>query len=127
MPIRWTISHPEHFVLIECFGALTRTDIEAYLDDVVVNGAMGYRKQFGLLDAVPAFADGDMMALGARIQAYVATMPRGMGPLAIVVMTEEQRENARIFAALAAGQREVKIFSDASTARRWLDTVDIGP
>lgn len=126
MPIHWTISHPERLVLVACEGSLTRADIETYLDDVVVDGAMPYRKLFELAGATLGLADGDMMALGARIQAYVRTMPDGMGPLAIVAPTDGHREQAQMFAALAVGPRQVKIFSDAPAARKWLDSFTVG-
>jgi hypothetical protein len=125
MPIQWKISHPDRMVLIECSGVVTRSDFEAYLDAIVVDDVMPYRKLFECQNATSGLVDGDMMALGARIQAYVQAMPDGMGPLAIVAKTEAEEEYARIFAALAVGRRRIRIFPNTSIARAWLDSFDI--
>ncbi len=44
-----------------------------------------------------------------------------MRPLAIVVVTEHTHGLARLFGALAAADRPIKIFRDARAARRWLE------
>ena len=123
MPIHWTISHPTRLVVAICRDVVRRTDIEAYLDGVVVEDAMPYRKIFELRDAVSGLDDDDMMALGARIQAYAA-QPEPMGPLAIVALTDEQYEYARRYAVLATARRPVKIFRELHLARHWLDSLE---
>src|SRR4051794_9741026 len=95
MPIHWTISHPAKLVVAVCKGVLTRKDIEAYLDAVVVADCLAYRKIFDMTEAEPDLPDNDMMALGARIRAY-ATMGI-MGPLAIVAATPESHERSHLF------------------------------
>jgi hypothetical protein len=69
-------------------------------------------------------SDADMMALGARIRAYmkIATL----GPLAIVAVTERAYQQARLFETLADGDRPVKIFRELHKAREWLDGFDSG-
>lgn len=126
MPIHWTISHPTRLVVAVCRDIVSLADIEAYLDGVVVAGAMPYRKIFELHDAVAGLGDDDMLALGARIQAF-ASVPEPMGPLAIVALTDEQYEYARRYAALAAARRPLKIFRELHLARQWLDSLDQGP
>jgi hypothetical protein len=44
-----------------------------------------------------------------------------MGPLAIVVTTEHTHGLARLFGALAAADRPIKIFRDIRAAQRWLE------
>lgn len=51
MPIQWTISHPANPVIAACGGALTRKDIEGYLDGVVVADTLAYRRIFDMTDA----------------------------------------------------------------------------
>ena len=119
MPIHWTISQPTKLVVAVCKGAVTREDIEDYLDAVVVADALGYRKIFDFTQAQAELPDGDMMALGARIRAYAST--GAMGPLAIVAVTAESYERAHLFAALADAQRPIKIFAELHKARQWLD------
>ncbi len=82
MPIQWTISHPHRLVVAVCRDAVSRTDIEDYLDNVVVTETLPYRKIFDMTNAVMELDDDDMMALGARIRAYAGLA--NMGPLALV-------------------------------------------
>ena len=119
MPIHWTISKPTKLVIAVCKDAVTRQDIEGYLDAVVVADALGFRKIFDLTQARTELPDDDMMTLGARIRAYAAT--GAMGPLAIVAATPDAYERAHLFAALAEAQRPIKIFTELHKARQWLD------
>ena len=84
MPIHWTISKPTKLVVAVCKDAVTRHDIEDYLDAVVIAGALGYRKIFDFTQARAELPDDDMMALGARIRAYATTgsMGRMLAPSA---------------------------------------------
>ncbi|HTR85202.1 MAG TPA: hypothetical protein VMI56_12045 [Reyranella sp.] len=120
MPVHWTISHPTRLVVAVCKNAVCRTDMETYLDGVVVGGAMPYRKIFEFKNAAQwQLDDNDMMALGARIRAYARTGP--MGPLAIVAGTDEAYETAMMFATLGEADRPLKIFRELHAARQWLD------
>jgi len=119
MPIHWTISKPTKLVVAVCKDAVTRKDIEGYLDAVVVADVLGYRKIFDLTQAQVDLPDDDMMALGARIRAYATT--GSMGPLAIVASTPESYERAQLFAVLADARRPIKIFTELHKARQWLD------
>ena len=40
MPIQWTISHPHRLVVAVCKDTVSRTDIEGYLDNVVVTDTL---------------------------------------------------------------------------------------
>ena len=119
MPIRWTISHEERLVVVTTKGVVTLKDIEAYLDALVVAEAMPYAKLFDASDLDLQATDHDVMMLGARMRAYVATWPGG--PLAFVVTTRVARDFVDRFLNLAAAPRPVNIFRTADEARRWLD------
>lgn len=119
MPIHWTISHPTRLVVAVCKGPVSRTDIEGYLDDVVVKDVLPFRKIFDMTHGELTLSDDDVMALGARIRAYAGTAR--MGPLAIVATTDESYGRARLFAALADARRPLKIFGELHIARQWLD------
>jgi hypothetical protein len=127
MPIHWTISHPTRLVLAVCKESVSRPDVEAYLDNVVVDGALGYAKIFELKDCTWMLDENDMMALGARIQAYAKVGTEPMGPLAIVAASPEHEDQARIFGALATAKRPLKIFRELHAARRWLEQQDTAP
>jgi hypothetical protein len=100
-------------------GNLRLADIEHYLDAVVTANALPYRKIFDMTQATPKLSDDDLMALGARIRAYIPLSP--IGPLAIVATTDESYQQARMFAALAEADRPIKIFRELHLARQWLD------
>jgi hypothetical protein len=119
VPITWTIDHDKRMLTAVCEGDVTLRDIEGYLDAVVVAGTMPYRKLFDGTRADSAMTDEEMMALGARIRAYHGSGK--MGPLAIAVVTEHTHGLARLFGALAAADRPIKIFRDLRAARRWLE------
>ena len=120
LPITWTIDHDRRLLTAVCEGDVTLHDIEGYLDAVVVAGTMPYRKLFDGTHGDSAMSDDEMMALGARIRAYHATGT--MGALAIVVVSEHTHGLARLFGALAAADRPIKIFRDVRVARRWLES-----
>jgi hypothetical protein len=119
MPVQWTVSHSTRLVIAVARGELRLTDIESYLDGVVTADALAYRKIFDMTEATPGLSDDDMMALGARIRAYL--LLGQLGPLAIVAKTEKSYGQARMFAALAEADRPLKIFRELHLARQWLD------
>ena len=119
MPMQWTISHPTRLVTAVAENDLVLKDIEDYLDAVVAAGALSYRKIFDTTGAVGSLSEDDLMALGARIRAYI---PLGrIGPLAIVAATENSYGQARAFSALAVADRPVRIFRELQAACKWLD------
>jgi hypothetical protein len=119
VPITWTIDHEQRLLTAVCEGNVTLHEIEEYLDAVVVAGSMPYRKLFDGSRGDSSMTDEEMMLLGARIRAYHSE--GRIGALAIVVTTEHTRGLARLFGALAAANRPIKIFRDIRAARRWLD------
>jgi len=119
VPITWTIDHDQRLLTAVCKGDVTLKDLEDYLDAAVVAGTMPYRKLFDGSHGDSTMTDEEMMALGARIRAYHSDGP--MGALAIVVITSHTHGLARLFGALAAADRPIKIFRDARAARRWLE------
>ena len=124
MPVQWTISKPHQLVIAVARDELRLADVEEYLDGVTVADALAYRKIFDTTNATMMLSDADMMALGARIRAYLKVSK--LGPLAIVAVTEHAYQQARLFEVLAEGDRPVKIFRELHLAREWLDGFDSG-
>ena len=113
MPMQWTISHPTRLVIAVAKDDLVLKDIEDYLDAIVAAGALSYRKIFDTTGASVHLSEDDLMALGARIRAYIAL--GRIGPLAIVATTDNSYGQARMFTTLADADRPVRIFRDASS------------
>ena len=124
MPVTWTISHQAELVLAVCRDKVGLTDIQDYLDAVVVEDALPYRKIFDITHGELGLDDTDMMALGARIRAYAATSK--MGPLALVASTPAAYERARLYMALAGADRPMQVFRELHQARKWLDEFAAG-
>ena len=119
MPVQWTVSRPTRLVIAVAKGELRLRDIETYLDEVITADALAYRKIFDMTQATPKLSEDDLMALGARIRAYI--LLGKIGPLAIVATTDRSYQQARMFAALAEADRPIKIFRELHLARQWLD------
>ena len=94
MPIHWTISPEKRLVVATTEGVVTLKDVETYLDALVVADAMPYAKLFDASNIEPQATDHDVLMLGARMSAYVKTLPGG--PLAFVVTTRVAREFALV-------------------------------
>ncbi len=125
MPLTWNISDEDRMVEVVAAGAVGLQDLERYLDTVMVAGALPYAK---LLDATKGeviLDENDMMALGARMSVYNGLGP--IGPLAIVVASDEARLLARLFITLSASRRPAKIFKTVNGARRWLAAAAAAP
>ena len=121
MPMRWTISHDERLVTVTADGPVTLLEIEAYFDALVVAGAQPYGKLLDATTLEARLSDADVMAIGARMSAYVKDQKWEGGPAAFVVTTRVNREFVNRFINLSASPRQAKIFQTVEAARRWLD------
>ena len=121
MPMRWTISHDERLVLATAEGPLGLLEIEAYFDALIVAGAQPYAKLFDGRSMEVRLTDDDVMAVGARMSAYVKDQQWTGGPAAFVVTTRTNREFIKRFINLTASPRQAKIFQTVDEARAWLD------
>ena len=119
MPVQWTVSHPSRLVVAIATGDLHLADVEAYFDGMRRENLQTYRKRFDVSQATSQLSDDDLMALGARLRAYIPFGP--IGPVAIVAATHKSYEDARLFAALATADRPLEIFRDVRLAQAWLE------
>ena len=121
MPLRWAISHDERLVTVIAGGPVTLLEIETYFDAVVVAEAQPYAKLFDANDMEVRLSDAEVMAIGARMSAYVKDQKWTGGPAAFVATSRTTREFIKRFINLAATPRSAKIFQTVDEARRWLD------
>jgi hypothetical protein len=121
MPITWTISTADRLVSARAQGLVTLQDVEALLDDLVVNNALPFRKLFDGRGALGKYDDDDVMALAARISAYNNSLDL-TGAAAIVVETQANYDTALRFANIGQGKRAIRVFFSPDEARAWLDT-----
>ncbi len=121
MPIRWTISHDKQLVTAAAQGPVVLRDVEDYFDAVVVADAQPYAKLFDGTGMVVQLSDDDVMAIGARMSAYVRDQGQPGGPAAFVVTDSVTRDFIERYLNLMPSSRHAMIFDTVDKARRWLD------
>jgi hypothetical protein len=120
MPLQWKIDHSRQFVhIVVADGPLTLPDMEEHFDAIAVENAMGYAKLFDATRFQPVYSDSDVMAMGARLSAYTATLESG--PLAVVGTDPALEVAFRRFINVSPAQRPAALFTTESDARAWLD------
>lgn len=95
---------------VVCDGRVTLREIKDYLDAVVVASTFDYCKLFDASKAESGLTDEQMIGMGARIRSYPALGT--MGALASMVITDHTYGLARLFGALAAANRPIRIFRE---------------
>jgi hypothetical protein len=119
MPLLWKIDHSRQFVhIVVADGPLTLADMEEHFDAIAVENAMGYAKLFDATRFQPVYSDSDVMAMGARLSAYTATLESG--PLAVVGTDPALEVAFRRFINVSPAQRPAALFRMECDARAWL-------
>ena len=121
MPVQFTIDHEKRYVEARAEGETGLEHIEEFLDAVVLQGALPYRKLFDGRLAIPKYVDlnNDVMMLGARMSAYASNLePRGA--VAILAPNEQAADLARRFINLSKSSRPARVFLAEDEARTWL-------
>ena len=119
MPVRFTIDHDKRSVEARAEGEIGLEDFENFLDAIVVQGALTYRKLVDTRRAVGALKDDDIMMLGARMSAYTSGLgPRGA--IAFVVAGPAPGSIPTRVINLAPADRPARVFRSEDEARQWL-------
>jgi hypothetical protein len=119
MPVEFTINHDRRYVEARAVGETTREDIENFLDAVVVQGALPYKKLFDGRLAIAKYDDNDVMMLGARMSAYNSSFePRGA--VAFLAPNQEAADLAKRFINLSKSSRPARVFLAEAEAHTWL-------
>jgi hypothetical protein len=119
MPVTFAIDHERRFVHARAAGDVGVKDIEAFLDAVVVENALPYRKLFDGRQAVGRYSATDIAVLAARVNTYSHIDRRGA--LALVT-TPRFAELAERFLSLGRNGRPSRAFLDEDEAMRWLES-----
>ena len=120
MPVHWKVSHSTRSVVISATGVIRLADMEECLRAVAMPATLSYRKLVDLGQAELAVDRDGLIALSRYIREHRGT--GRVGPLAIVVGSDEVAQQARQFRSLEVEDRPLKIFRDAEAATAWLDT-----
>ena len=121
MPLKWEIFHDRKLVHIVAKGRVTLPEMEAHFDALAVADVLQYGKLFDASEADPIYTDQDVLAMGARLSAYTATLKSG--PLAVIGLNEQARSAFRRFVNISPAKRPARIFKTEAAARAWLKEV----
>ena len=119
MPVTFAIDHERRFVHARAEGVVGVKDIEAFLDAVVVENALPYRKLFDGRRAIGRYDATDIAVLAARVNTYSHIDRRGA--LALVT-TAQYAELSERFLSLGRDGRPARAFLDEDEAMRWLES-----
>jgi len=123
MPLYWVIDSRERLVTGVAEGGVRKDDVDAYLDAIAGAGAGTYRKLFDGSRGEPQMSSDDIMAVAVRMRGM---QQAGLaGPLAMVMPRDRYEQFARMLGILAVPDRPMQFFSDADSARSWLDTPEV--
>jgi hypothetical protein len=117
MPLSFTIDHDRRFVHVRADGDVGLKDVKAFLDALVIQNALPYRKLVDSRKGVARYISADIVQLTARMEIYAHINRRG--PVA-VVPNPEHRDIIEHFLGLGRPQRPGRCFLDYSEAEHWL-------
>lgn len=122
MPLHWKIESETQLFEIQCDGAVGVADLHRMLDMAVASHALGYRKLFDARAADLHLTEAEMMALGVRLRTLQGRL---LGPLALVLRDEQFVALSRLLGILAVARRPIKVFRDAASACKWLESKSV--
>jgi hypothetical protein len=121
MPLTWEIFHDRKLVHIVAKGRVTLPEMEAHFDALAVADVLQYGKLFDASEADPIYTDQDVLAMGARLSAYTATLKSG--PLAVIGLNEQARSAFRRFVNISPAKRPARFFKTEAAAHALLKEV----
>lgn len=121
MPFHWKISSRDQLVEAQAEGQLTLADWLDVSATMAGAKAITYRKLLDARKAVLAMSHEELLQVLVMARAYHER--HQVGPLAIVLPSEQVEQWSRILGALAAADRPFRIFTSERAARRWLSTL----
>ena len=119
MPVHWEVDHATRTVLAAAAGELCLGDIEEYLDGMSRAATLSYRKLFDLSGCSSLLSKKELLAWADRVNSFQSDIV--IGPVAIVAVSEDAYDQARLFETLTAPRRRLRIFRDVEVAREWLN------
>jgi hypothetical protein len=118
MTLTWTIDAENCLMAAVAKGDVTRAEVETYLDAIIQNRVLSYRKVFDAGQGNTSMTADDVLPLAVRMRSF-HTLGK-MGPLAIVVPPGRGKRLTRAFGMLAVADRPMRVFEEAAKAYRWI-------
>jgi hypothetical protein len=123
MPLVWKIDPANSLVVAVANGDVTRLEVDRYLDALVENDALIYRKVFDVHKGETAMTADDVLPLAVRIRSLHELGP--MGPLAVILPTSGKGRLHRALGLVATAKRAMRVFENPLLGYRWIAKQDL--
>jgi hypothetical protein len=119
MPLQWTIDAQERFMSVLATGTVSRADVDGFIDAVMSNSALAYRKFFDASRAVSSMTAEETIGLGKRFRSVHTGAV--VGPLALVMPRDRGDHLERMLGMIAVADRPMRVFTNREKARLWIE------
>jgi hypothetical protein len=123
MPLVWKLDPPNNLLVAVADGDVTRLEIDRYLDAIIQNEALTYRKVFDVHRGDMSMTAEDVLPLAIRMRSLHGLGP--MGPLAVILPPGRGKRLQRALGMLAVAERPMRVFENPLVAYRWIAKQDV--
>lgn len=117
MPVSVNVDHHRRLVQVYAEGEVGLKDVEAFLDTLIVESALPYRKFIDSRKAEAKYIAADVVQLEARLNLYAHVDRRGA---VAMVVDSKHVDLLEQLLQLGRPQRPARAFLDAAEAEHWL-------
>jgi hypothetical protein len=118
MPLHWNISRRQRLVSVQAEGAVSLSDLEAFLYALASEKAFAYPKLFDAQHGFTGMSESDVLTYAGMVSGF-ATLSR-FGPCAVIASRDSITSHRPLITQLMLGKRPLGIFSDMDDAERWI-------
>lgn len=120
MPFHWKIDSQQKLITVVAEGDVTKAEVDSFLDVLHGTDSYDYCKLFDGSSGDTRMPPEDMLALGVRMRS-MHIEGRALGALAVVVPDDKVDLVSRVLGMLAAAKRPMRVFSELSQAKDWIE------
>jgi len=118
MPLIWKLDPENSLVVAVGNGDVTRLEVEGYLDALIENEALPYRKVFDVHNGDTAMTADDVLPLAVRMRSLHELGP--LGPLAVILPAGRGKRLQRALGMVATAKRPMRLFESQLLGYRWV-------
>ena len=118
MALHWDISRRQRLMSMQAEGAVSLSDLEAFLHALASKNAFAYPKLFDAQHGFTGMLESDVSVYAGMVSGF-ATLSR-FGPCAVIASRDSINSHRPLITQLMLGKRPLGIFRDMGDAKRWL-------